>query len=209
MMSVMTRTNSRRESLIVMAVMAGIIIPLRFLTVFMFGENWIGSLGVITAVTLVIIVLAKKRKLGRFGDMFIRAVTNLHEGKRRFIFFAMMAFMLIYATSAVTTIHLGNTTYYELKLQATGELSEMGIESYGDAMEATSSMTVEDHAKAAIEFPVLAVKEFATVSVTAAIVNDMMDGWYMYFASLILVESAEIIGLVVITKRYATPTEAI
>ena len=203
-MSVMTdvKQNSRKEALVVMAAMGGILIPLRFLTIALFNDNWIGSLGVITAVTLVIITLAKKRKLGKFGDMLLRQLTHFHSSKRRWVTLGFMAFLVVYASASIYMIHQGNTVYLEDKLNAAEEISGMGINNYEDVMRQSGQMSIQEHAESAAKLPTLAIKEFRIVAVSMAIVNDMMDNWFLFFATLILVESAEVLGLLVITSRF-------
>lgn len=202
-MSVMSKVegNTKRESLLVMLVMAGILLPLRFITVYAFGDHWLGSLGVITAVTLIILTLAKKQKLGKFGDMLIRQINRFHrKGKKKWVVIGYMSFLALYGGFSVYAINEGNTTYYDLKVQATGEIAELGVKDYNDVIAKSGEMSAEEHAKAVTSLP---FQKFGILAVSLAIVNDMMDNWYMFFATILVVESLEVLGIIAITSRYA------
>jgi len=55
------------ESLIVFSFMAEVLLPARLLFVQYVSDNWLGSFGIISALSLSVIILAKKKKLGSFG----------------------------------------------------------------------------------------------------------------------------------------------
>lgn len=205
MMSVMNTVKpySKKEMLIVAGVLGAILLPLRFLTIEVLGDNWLGALGVITGVTLVMIILAKKKRMGQFGDMFLRTMASFHRSKYRKFIYVQCSFLFVIGLIGVYTVEAGNTTYADEKAIAVAELHKEGIDSYEDVMEQSSSMSAEEHAQAAASMPVLAIKEFKVIAISMAIVNDMLGGWYRFFATLILVESAEVLGLIVITKKIA------
>jgi hypothetical protein len=62
------------EGLIVFGVMTGILLPARLLFVSYISSDWFGSFGIITIISVTMIVLTKKGKLGRFGEMFERQI---------------------------------------------------------------------------------------------------------------------------------------
>jgi len=192
---------SRTEMLIVAGVMAAILVPLRLVTVVLLGDHWFGSIGIVTIVTLFVMIGSMKNKLGWFGVMFINTIVKIQKGRRRFIFYIEAGFVFVVMGSAVFLIHEGNTTYGNLKAQVWAELKDMGIETSEDVIKA-SSLTAEEQVQSIIRLPVMFVKQFATVAVTAAIVNDMMDNWYYYFAVIILIENVEIIGFLIISRKY-------
>ena len=87
--------NSKLESLIVFGVMGGILLPARLLFVEFVSDDWLGSLGVISAISLAIIILAKKNKLGVFGTMLERQIFKFQHGKRGIIIFGESVVMLL------------------------------------------------------------------------------------------------------------------
>ena len=55
------KIGDRVESLIVFLVMGGLLLPARLLFVEYISDSWLGSLGVITAISISVIILAKKK----------------------------------------------------------------------------------------------------------------------------------------------------
>ena len=199
---------SRTEMLVVGIVIASILIPLRFATMLVFGEeNILGSIIVLSGVITFMIVGSHQRWLGRFGDMFINTILKIQKGKRRWIFFIEMAFVLVTMGGAIFLIHEGNTKYVHLKEQVMGELALMDVETQDDVMKLSENVTAEQQLEAVTNMPSLLINEFATVAVTAAIVNDMMDGWYFYFAAIIVIENVQIVGFLIIARKYLKERE--
>ena len=199
---------SRTEMLVVGIVIASILMPLRFITMWTFGEeNILGSIIVLSGVITFMIVGSHQRWLGRFGDMFINTILKIQKGKRRWIFFIEMGFVLVLMGGASVLIHEGNTTYGNLKDRVMGELADMDIETSEDVMEMSKDVSVEEQLEAVASLPTLLIEEFATVAVTAAIVNDMMDGWYFYFATVIVIENVQIVGFLIIARKYLKERE--
>ena len=75
------------ESLIVFGVMTGLLLPARLLFVEYISDNWFGSLGIISAISILVIILARKKKLGFFGPMFERQMYKFQKGKRGILVF--------------------------------------------------------------------------------------------------------------------------
>jgi hypothetical protein len=198
---------SRTEMLVVGAVFASILMPLRFITMWAFNENILASVFVLFSVTLFLIIGSKQGWLGRFGDMFINTILKIQKGKRRWIFFIEMAFVLVIMGGAIVLINEGNTTYGSLKVQVMGELVELNIQTSDDVMELSKNVSAEEQIEAVASLPTLLIDEFATVAVTAAIVNDMMDGWYLYFATIVVIENVQIVGFLIIARKYLKERE--
>lgn len=187
---------------------AAILMPLRLITMYAFDENVLASVVVLGGVTAFLMIGSKQRWLGRFGDMFINTILKIQKGKRRWIFFIEMGFVLVIMGGAIVLIHEGNTTYGHLKEQVMGELALMDIETQDDVMKLSANVTAEQQLEAVASMPSLLIDEFATVAVTAAIVDDMMDGWYFYFAALIVIENVQIVGFLIIARKYLKEREA-
>ena len=60
--------------------MTGLLLPVRLLFVTFVSDSWIGSFGVISVISISILILAKKGKLGEFGHMFQRQMAEIIEG---------------------------------------------------------------------------------------------------------------------------------
>ncbi|MGI0061995.1 MAG: hypothetical protein ACREBA_06045, partial [Nitrosotalea sp.] len=69
-----------KEKLIVFGVITGIFLPIRMVFYAYFSAHWIGSLGLVSSLMFVLIFLAHKQKLGRFGNLFLRQITKTIKG---------------------------------------------------------------------------------------------------------------------------------
>lgn len=95
--------------------MGGVLLPARILFVEFVSNNWFGSLGVITAISMLVIVLAKKQKLGFFGSMLERHMYKFQNGKRGIIVFGESVFLLAILGLMIFTIDHGNSIYSEIQ----------------------------------------------------------------------------------------------
>lgn len=209
MMSVMKhdiKPYSKSESIIVGLVLAGILIPLRFLTLFALGDSWIGTLGVISFVTLIMIILSHKQKIGKFGDMFLRQITKMHKGKRKWFIYTQTVIFFTFALTSLYAINEGNTTYLDMKLQVAEQMKALGIDDYDSLVDRYKETPTEQQAQAIAQMPSLFFKQFGIIAVTAAITDDLMYNWYSHMLIFILVETTEVAILLVITKKYSYKT---
>ncbi|MGY5152311.1 MAG: hypothetical protein ACW9XA_08590 [Candidatus Nitrosopumilus sp. bin_6a] len=113
--------NSKIESLIVFAIMGGILLPARLLFTEFVSDDWLGSLGVISVISLAVIVLAKKNKLGFFGPMLERQIFKFQKGKRGILIFAESAFLLVVLGTMIFAIDQGYSQHLEQKNMSISE----------------------------------------------------------------------------------------
>ena len=69
------------EGLIVFAFITGVLLPVRLFFVTYVSDNWFGSFGIISAISISMIILAKKGKMGKLGQMIERQIEKYHRGK--------------------------------------------------------------------------------------------------------------------------------
>ena len=79
------------------------------------SDNWFGSFGLISVISITVIILTKKRKLGKFGEMFDRQLSKLQHGKRAKIVYGQSILFLLILGGTIFAIEQGNSTYVELK----------------------------------------------------------------------------------------------
>ncbi|MGD8919016.1 MAG: hypothetical protein PVJ16_08850, partial [Nitrosopumilaceae archaeon] len=106
------------ETIIVFAVMAGVLLPARLIFVTYVSDNWFGSFGIITAISIGILILVKKKKLGAFGKMFERQIEKLLRGKRKILVYAESVFVLVLLGTMIFAINQGNSRFAEMKDQS-------------------------------------------------------------------------------------------
>ena len=109
------KISNRMEAVIVFLVMTLIFLPVRFLFVTFVSDHWFGSFGIISAFSILMVVLSRKGKLGKFGEMFQRQMMKIHTGKRRKFIYTNMALTVFIMGLSIVSINLGNTIYVDQK----------------------------------------------------------------------------------------------
>jgi len=192
------RFQDRKEFFIVFGVMMGVMLPVRFLLVEYVSDNWWGSFGAISAIAILMVILVKKQKLGRFGEMFERQMLKLHKaGLRRKLVYGNMIFALIVTGGLIYAIDAGNTTYLadkeELIESAGGQ--EALEQQMGDIETMYEKVTLELILQAILILPYLLVAKFGYFAGLWAIENDYTNGFLMHFATVAFVETLEFFGV--------------
>ncbi len=178
------------ESLIVFGIMGGILLPARLLFVEFVSDDWFGSAGIIAAILISIIVLAKKQKLGFFGPMLERQIFKFQKGKRGILVLGESVFLLVILGSMIIAIDQGNSVYSDLKLQNSKNLpSETMI------LKQTEQWEVDDWANGFLVAPVTFVTAFPQMSAAIASIDEATDGWLMHFYTVGFIEYVEILGI--------------
>ena len=85
-----------REALIVYGAFTALFLPVRFIFVTYISDSWISSFGLISAVSVLILVLSVKNKLGFFGQIFKRQMSVFHSGKIGKIALCYTVFLLMF-----------------------------------------------------------------------------------------------------------------
>lgn len=180
------------ESLIVFGIMTGILLPVRLLFVEYVSDSWLGSLGIISVISILIIVLAKRKKLGFFGHMFERQMYKFQKGKRGILVFGESLMVLSILGLMIFAIDQGNTVYSDLKpqLAATSvpENSEQLLEVY-------KGWDASDWFLGFLMAPVGFLTAFPQMSSAMASIDHSMDGWILHFYTVGFVEYLELFGI--------------
>ena len=192
------KIGDRVESLIVFLIMGGLLLPARLLFVEYISDNWLGSLGVITAISISVIILAKKRKLGFFGPMLERQIYKFQKGKRGLIIFVESAFLLLILGGMIFAIDQGNNVYYDLKMQNT-QISASSP-SAKQILEATDDWESSDWVFGFLMAPVAFLTAFPQMSAAIASIDQSLDGWLMHFYTVGFVEYSELLGILIFYK---------
>jgi len=190
--------QDRKEMLIVFGTMMLVMLPVRLLMVEYVSDNWWGSFGAISGIAILMVVLVKKHKLGRFGEMFESQMLKLHhKGLRQKFVFGNMLFAIFVTGLLIFSVNAGNTTYLDEKNdiinQAGGE--EALQEKMGNLEEAYGKITLEQILLALIMIPYLFVVEFGYFAGLWAIENDLTDGYLLHLATVGFVETLEFFGV--------------
>ena len=185
------------ESLIVFAVMTGVLLPVRLLFVTYVSDDWLGSFGIISAVSVAILILVKKRKLGKFGEMFQRQIDKLLRGKRRIIVYVESVFVLCLLGTMIFAINFGNSTFSELQddFQITQQIDDPET-----LVSQTEDWTAEDWFYGFLIAPLAFITAFPEMSAVIASIDGVLDGWLLHFYTVGFVEYAEFLGILVLYR---------
>jgi len=176
--------------------MGGILLPARLLFVEFVSDDWLGSFGVISALSLMVIILAKKNKLGFFGPMLERQIFKFQKGKRGILIIAESTILLVILGTMIFTIDQGHTIYAEQKMEHIPD----SIDQKSHVLESAKSMTSSDWAFGAVMAPVGFVTAFPQMSAAIASIDHRMDGWLMHFYTVGFVEYLELLGILIYYK---------
>lgn len=147
--------------------------------------------------------LAHKNKLGRFGNIFVDQMTKTMKGRSGKIVICFSLLLITYLGSTLVWIERGDTTYFDEK-QIVSQL----VFSHSDL----SPSQVQDMNK------ILQVHKndvffvFSRfdqiVSMTYAIMNDVMGGWLVNLDTILLIEQLEVLGLIFFYRKlYVSPLQ--
>jgi len=194
----MKKLREFAESTSVAAVLLLVLLPVRVLFVRYVADDWFGSFGLITGISVLIIYLAKKNKLGWFGRAFHRQMWKIHTGKRRYYVYTQLVFGLVFFSLAVFAIEHGNSVY-DLEKEVLRE--QLQIESITELAERTQDeINLKDIPYALFVFFYIMIFRFDIYSTILSTLNDISDGYVLHFSTVFLVEMIELIGITIYTK---------
>lgn len=179
------------ESLLVFDIMSGLLLPARLLFVEYVSNNWLGSFGIISAISITVIILVKKKKLGFFGPMFERQVIKFQRGKKGMMIFGESICLLVLLGGMIFAIEQGNSVYSELKIQ---NVSPDKVE---QIFQPTKNLEATDWVSIFLMAPISFVTSFPEMSATIASIDQKLDGWLMHFYTVGFVEYLEVLGILI------------
>jgi len=183
------------ETLIVFAVMTGILLPVRLVFYTYVSTHWFGSFGLVSVISILMVVLVKKKKLGRFGQMFENQMRKVQRGKRKILAYGQATFFLSLLGGTIVAIELGNSTYLDIKTQLLERLE--GIDDPQKMLAESKKMTPQDWITGFAGFVLAIFFAFPQISALLAILNEMYDGWLLHFYTVALVETLEMTGILI------------
>ena len=186
------------ESLIVFGVMTGLLLPARLLFAEYISDNWFGSLGIISAISILVVILARKKKLGFFGPMFERQMYKFQKGKRGLLVLGESVFLLLILGGMIFAIDQGNTVYSDLKLQNMPNTSSTN--SAEQILDSANDLDAQDWFMGFLMVPVAFFTAFPQMSAAIASIDQSFDGWLMHFYTVGFVEYAELFGILIFYK---------
>ena len=178
--------------------MTGILLPVRLFFVTYVSDNWFGSFGVIALISITLIILTKKRKLGKFGEMFDRQLSKLQHGKRAKIVYGQSILFLLILGGTIFAIEQGNSTYVELKEEILKE-----NEDFSDAeqiLAKAEKISFQEWVNGFLGMILAIFFAFPQLSAVFAVLNDSSDGWVLHFYTVAFVEYLELFGMLLLFR---------
>lgn len=193
------------EAVIVFLVMTCIFLPVRFLFVTFVSDHWLGSFGIVSAFAIIMVILSKKGKLGKFGEMFQRQMMKIHTGRRRKFIYTHLAFSALIMGLFVVSINLGNTIYVDQKneILAMAELQGESLKEPADMQRLTQELKEipsEQILTSLAAMPVLLIYQFPYFAGLMAITDDLTSKFFLHFSTVGFVEVLEMIGILIFYK---------
>ena len=193
--------NDIKEKLIVLGVTVGLFFPVRIFFSSYVSDDWIGSLGIMSVLAVILVVLIKRKKLGWFGKIFENQMRKTVGGKTGKYLIGFAIFFLVYFGATLFFVDRGNSVYFEDK------------EIFFNAIMEEGGYNITDLKSYDLIGPQLATQNELRVfssldymfSIAYAVMNDMSDGWLEHIVVVMFVEQIELIGLLVLYRNIFKP----
>ena len=193
------------EAVIVFLVTTLIFLPVRFVFVTFVSDYWFGSFGIVSAFAVIMVVLSKKGKLGRFGQMFQRQMIKIHTGKRRKFIYTNLSLSVFILGLFIVSINLGNTSYIDQKneILAIAESQGQSLKEPADMQRLTQEfggISTAQLLEALVVIPMLLIYQFPYFTALMAIENDLTSRFFLHFSTVGFVEVLEMVGVLIFYK---------
>ena len=178
--------------------MTGLLLPIRLFFVMYVSDNWFGSFGLISVISITVIILTKKRKLGKFGEMFDRQLSKLQHGKRAKIVYGQSILFLLILGGTIFAIEQGNSTYVELKNEILKENEDFS--NAGQILAKAEKISFQEWINGFIGMIMAIFFAFPQLAAVFAVLNDSSDGWVLHFYTVAFVEYMELFGILLLFR---------
>ena len=195
-----------REKIIVLGVTVGIFFPIRIFFSVYVSEHWIGSLGTMSALAILLVVLIKKKKLGWFGIIFEKQMRKIVGGKTGKYLIGFAIFFLIYFGATLFFIDRGNETYVHDKEIFYLAITDKGGYNINDLSSYELIGPKLIFQKEFQNFEVLGKIDYM-FSIAYAVMNDMSEGWLEHVVMVMCVEQIELIGILFLYRNIFKSTQ--
>ena len=196
--------NDIKEKMIVIGATMGLFLPVRLFLSTQISDDWIGSLGIMSAIAIVFVVLIKRKKLGWFRVIFEKQMRKTVGGKTGKYLIGFALFFLVYFGATLMFIDRGNTIYEEdaqifyLAIMEKGGLNMNDLSTYE-----LLGPQLANHRNSQ-SFNMISSIDYM-FSISYAVMNDMSNGWLEHLLLIMSVEQIELIGLLIFYRNLFKP----
>lgn len=187
-----------KEKLIILSVTTGVFLPLRVFFSSYVYDHWLGSLGLVSAIGILFVVLIKRNKLGEFGRIFERQMKKTIGGKTGRYVIGFSILFLVYFGASLYFIDRGETVYFHDK------------EIFYSIISTGEEFKVENIPVEKLNGPIQYVEISGLMwissldyglSIAYAVMDQASDGWLSHLIVVIFVEQLEVLGLLYFYRR--------
>jgi len=197
--------NEKIETIVFWTSLSLIFIPIRIVVFYSLMDNWYGLIGGLFCTISTITILAKKKKLGWFGKIYLKQISKIHKGKKQYLIFGVMSGIILFASTSLYLINEGNTTYLEEKKQVYDYATSFGV-NLEDKI-GVVSINEKISINAGFMHDIQLIDVIKALSVSVAILDTAFNGWISFFWTTILVTETEMFGVLAITKIISNKTK--
>lgn len=193
--------NDLKEKILVLGVTAAIFLPLRLFVSQYISDHWLGNLGVASAISISIIILVKKNRLGWFGTAFQNQISKVIWGKpAKFIIIALVFYMMYFGTT-ILLIDRGNTVYLHDKEFISSYIA-------GGSLDKKLLLSLTGPAHRIHGMEQIQFLDYL-FSVSYAMLNDAMGGWLVNLHLILFTEQIEVLGLIWFFRKMFKPIQKV
>ena len=189
-----------KEKIIIIGITTGVFLPVRLLFTSFVSDNWFGSLGVISVLGIIFLVLIKREKLGWFGKIFEKQLKKTIAGKTGRYIIAISIIFLIYFGSGLFFIERGSTIFsedkeiflYAIQGKESFSMEDIPIEKLNGPQDWKGFDSISQGWFSKIDY---------VLSISYGVLDDTTGGWLSHFVAIVFVEQLEVIGLLYFYRK--------
>jgi hypothetical protein len=195
-------THDLKEKLVLLGFTAAVFLPLRIFFSQYVSDHWLGNLGIATLVSVTMIILVKKNRLGMLGVAFKNQMSKALWGRSAKFIIAAVVFFMFYFGTTILLIDRGNTVYLQDKEVLYEHMS-------GSALDKTVLVSLSGPQMQSIAgIAHLQYVEYL-FSISYAMLNDTTNGWLVNLHSILFIEQIEVLGLLWFYKKMFRPVQTV
>ncbi len=196
-----SRTKDFFEKILVALVLFAVFLPIRLVFFTYVSQYWLGSVGLISGVLLVLVYLARKGKLGYFGRIMNKQILRFSRGRYgkgvviSIVFFVYLYSNILYGTENPTD---------SIREKFEEEFRQAGVTDLETLQEQSENLVWTGPGAAwGILFSLALIIIPNSLGHTMFYVfNNLSNGWVQHFVIVILVQELEGLGLIVYFRYF-------
>lgn len=196
--------NQKYEGVLVWSVMTLIFLPVRLVFYTFVSNNWYGSFGLMSVVSIILIILVRKNKLGFFGVAFTHQMQKIQQKRRKFLVYGFCVFNIFLLLNFIIAINLGDSQF-----KGTEELvkQQMINNNHGNDIQLdtliqhSQEYTLHDYLMAFVGIFLIYFTHYDVFSAFMGIENQITSGLYLHMSTVFFIEQLEVLGILLFYRR--------